>query len=157
MKSFPMHVVKVGNPQQWQLTYNGGNGNSVSVPANQSGDFTYDIVGVPGVTFAAQNPIWIQQGTAKPAGAVVDGQITNIAGGGTATLTFKDSNTTAGTLTYSLHFSDGTALDPIIENGGGTTPPPPPPTMARSYTDIAMYVAIGFILGFIIAWIMKRR
>lgn len=162
MNSFPMHVVQSGNPPTWGLTYNNGNGNSVSVPAKQTGDFSYTIVGVPGVTFATQNPLWIQSGTAKPAAATIDPQISNVSAGGTTTLTFHDSNTTAGTLTYSLHFSNGTQLDPIINNGGGETPPPPPPPPplhSTNYTDIAIYVVIGLVFGFLLAsavkWIKK--
>jgi hypothetical protein len=113
------------------MSYNGGSGGSVHVPAQNQGDFTYNIVNGGGVTFAAQNPIWIQQGTAKPLGPVVDSQITDVAGGGTTKLTFTDLNSgNPITLTYSLHFSDGSKIDPIIENGGGTGPPPPPPPLS---------------------------
>lgn len=79
----------------------------------------------------SSDPIWVQANS-KPTGPVVDGQIGNIAGKSSKTLTFVDQNSlpsssqpTPVTLTYQLNFTDGqgnpvTSIDPDIRNGGKT-------------------------------------
>jgi hypothetical protein len=90
----------------------------IAVAKGQTGSFQFDIVAPPGVSFASSNPLWIQPGSAKPTGPGVDPQFSPVSGAGTTTLSFGDTNTTAGDYPYSLHFSDGSTLDPIISNGG---------------------------------------
>ena len=173
MKSFEIKVEQKAG--QWQLFHDQAgdpSASSVSVPKGDTGLFSYKIVGSSGVKFAS-DPIWITSGTAKPTQTGVDAQITNVSSGGTNKLTFTDGNTEATTLTYILRFDDGTATDPIINNGGGGPPPPPPPPPdstssstvppspspqppATSYGNIALYVGIGVVIGFIIAWLVKR-
>lgn len=94
--------------------------------AKGSGDHNIkiDIANGNGITFAKENPLWIQQDTKPPAPIVSPtSQIdpAKISGAGTTTLKFKDSNSEAMTLKYSLHFEGGTgvmAIDPDIQNGG---------------------------------------
>lgn len=151
MKGFPIIVTKTGNPPAWLMSHHGGSASPITVPAKVSGDFTYNIVNGGGVTFAAQNPIWIKQGTAKPTAPVVDGQITNVAGGGTTTLKFTDLNSgNPVTLTYSLHFSDGTQIDPIIENQGGG-----PGLIGPDYS--VYYIAGAVLLAAVLLVLLFRR
>jgi hypothetical protein len=174
MKSFAIDVKEVNG--HWQLFHAGttSSANSVTVPAQEQGLFDYKIVSSSSVKFAS-DPIWIKDSTVKPTNKVVDSQIINLSGAGKTNLTFTDLNHNNPTiLTYKLFFSDGSSTDPIINNGGGSSPPPPPPPppplsvssastnesspqpTAVSYTNIAIYVGIGVIIGFIIAWLVKR-
>jgi hypothetical protein len=92
----------------------------IDIAYKTQADFTFTIVTQGPVTFANDpNAIWIQKGTAKPKSGV-DGQITNLSGGGTKVLKFHDTNIDKSTLTYTLNFTAGAPqIDPIIENGGG--------------------------------------
>ena len=124
-----LNVIQLGSGSKkyWQLSHNGEFGGpnhypKVDVIAGAGADFEIDIVNPHGVTFS-NDPIWIQAGTAKPTGKVIDPQITNIQGGGTTKLTFHDYNSgTATPLTYVLNFTGAPSLDPIIQNGGGGPP-----------------------------------
>ena len=96
----------------------------IDVPKGPSDvPFKFQITGpgTQGITFGS-DPIWVaaDDGSgASPKEAGVHSQITSVSGGGTKSLTFTDLNSEKVTLTYQLNFSDGSTLDPIINNGGG--------------------------------------
>lgn len=108
----------------WWMSYgtqSGGPGSypQVTVPNGTNANFKYTIINTPGVTFGS-DPIWIQAGTTKPTQPGVDGHFNVPPGQNGTTLNFHDNNKGNGeTLSYVLRFSDGTTLDPIINNGGG--------------------------------------
>jgi hypothetical protein len=95
----------------------------VEAPPNHNTYFKITIEDGNGITFS-KDPIWIQEGTAKPLKHVIDPQISKIRGQDTTELTFRDANSGGQkTLTYVLNFNSGAPqLDPIIQNGGGGPP-----------------------------------
>ena len=118
--------VSQGSNQGWNLQHcltSGGPGHypSLSAAYNEQPTFNFEITNQPGVNFDSTTPVWVTVGTSKPT-QLDAGLITSITGAGTRNLSFKDLNNYNGgdpaTLTYTLRFSDGTATDPIIQNGG---------------------------------------
>jgi hypothetical protein len=123
MKTDKADIKLVANPKhggvEWRMAVGAGNANGpghypkLPVAYDNDGQFTFTILNSK-ATFAA-NPIEVQAGTGKPSG--IDPQFT-FTGAGTKTLTVHDSNQKAADYNYVLHFSDGSTLDPIIQNGG---------------------------------------
>lgn len=122
------------NPQPDQCGNSKATYPSVTVPQNNGAQpFQFKIVkDTTGLNIQfSSDPIWVQANS-KPTGPGVNGQIINLAGNSTKTLTFVDQNTLPSstqpapiTLTYQLNFTDGqgkavTPIDPDIRNGGKT-------------------------------------
>lgn len=159
-------TVVLNRPQgtnEWKMSLNGGVSHgaghypTVHVGLQNDGDFTYTITPASGTTFS-NDPIWIQKGLTKPPSAGVDSQITNITGQGTTVLKFHDSNQDAGQLTYVLNFSDGTKLDPIIDNGGHPMiGPRPSNSITLDYATFAIVLLIVLIIGGVAGWLIGRR
>lgn len=140
----------------WELevvgTGKGGPGHypEAKVKEKYGGNFQITIADADNVTFS-NDPIWIQTGTAKPNHRVVDSQIdpSSIKGQNGKVLTFHDFNSGPKlTLTYQLNFSDGTTLDPIIQNGGGTIP-------KSIFGDYAVLLG-AVLMGALVALVVRR-
>jgi hypothetical protein len=123
-----------GGTNGWHMNIAGqGKGGPNNYPKavvkhGSNADFHFAITG-PGtqnITFADINPISIAPDTGTGSPTVIGNnsdQIVNISVGGKKVLSFTDLNTDPpAKLTYQLNFSDGSKLDPIIENGGGGPP-----------------------------------
>ena len=110
------------NGQDYGSTYP-----KMSVPKDTSGVFNFTIT--QGASFAANGnggkieAIGIVGGAAKPPQAGVGSNQISVATPTGTTLSFTDSNslTVPNKLNYILYFTDGTKVDPIIDNGGCCT------------------------------------
>jgi hypothetical protein len=149
---------------QWSMVYQGttygpGQYPKIGIPCNSHGNFTFTIQGNSSVGFSSYNlpastPISVAQGTAKPNGNSVDSQITGISVSNNGkVLQFSDSNLNQGSLNYVLHFTDGSSLDPIIQNGGGCCTMMPPSTGGGIRLTSTSFVA-GLVAGFLIALLL---
>lgn len=114
---------------------------ALSVPYDQTADFSFQIVGSPGVTFAATDPF---QAKSNGNGKSDFKDQFDVSQGGERTLTVSDKNGQklkkpykGGDYYYELHFSDGSTLDPVITNGGCCNA-----VGAQSYLP---YLAIGVV------------
>ena len=116
----------------------------------------------------APDPLWAQWNATKPAegwpqkpSGPDGGQLIDIKGSGTQELTFRDTNTKQGTITYQLNFVDQTnqpvtPLDPEIKNGGqGFTQDN---FLANQSTGTILLLAVLLVVigGFIGALVGKR-
>ena len=168
--SEPVNVTYVpqGANQGWNLQHcleSGGPGHYpvLSAAYDEHPTFTFNITNLPGVTFAAADPVWVQVGTAKPT-APDPALLAHIQGAGTRTLSFQDVNGgPTATLTYTLRFSNGSATDPIIQNGGccqvATTPGGGTSgawyASSNFWTGLVIGFAAAVILAVIIRWVRR--
>lgn len=114
---------------------------------------TFDIVDNPQGAKFAKDPIWIQMDT-KPTQKPPPGAEKNQIGAwklmnNDQQLVVVDWNDAPGTLHYALNFSDGTKLDPVIENGGGIKPPGSL-MMWADYVSFAVVALVAFALGLLV-------
>jgi hypothetical protein len=157
----PVKVSNVANgPNKgWNLQHcleSGGPGHYpvLSAAYNDHPTFTFQIVGQKMVYFA-NDPVWVAVGTAKPT-KLDAGLIGPVSGAGTRTISFQDLNHSTGpqTLTYTLRFSDGTATDPIIQNGGCCHVVNSfLPTTTETFV---VELAIAFLVGVLVAIAVQR-
>lgn len=129
----------------------------VTVPKGQhNATFQFKIMGDSGISFAPESvptkvggPIWIHK-KGDPNGPGVHGQIYDVKGAKTKTLTFIDKNDDAVTLKYQLNFVDAqgkavTALDPEIINGGGN----------RLWDNTALLIGGGVAVALLGLWVWR--
>jgi len=113
--------VQNGNAKDWWMSHLGkdygpGNYPEIAVDYGKKADFTFTIK--QGSANFATNAITIQKGKGKPNGGGGNDKQITITSQTANQLQFSDSNQVQGPLNYILHFSDGSTLDPIIDNGG---------------------------------------
>ena len=105
---------------------------------------------VPNVTFASNDPIWVQMdskpGNQKPPVGADQNQIGawKIMNDGKQ-LVVLDWNTVAGDLHYKLNFNGHGSLDPVIENGGGVKPPFT--KFLHEHADVIGVALVALLLG----------
>lgn len=154
------------NNGQWSMKYLGtsygpGNYPPIIIDYNRKGDFTFKIQPGAAGSFdlnGTAGAITVAKGDVKPNGAGVYKQITVSKDSTPTVLKFSDSNTEKTHMNYVLHFTDGTKLDPIIQNGGGccTFTQPGVGTTTLSTTSLVAYLALAFFVGIIIGVLVGR-
>jgi len=156
--------VKGGSNPGWYMTHLGkesgpGQYPAIKIDYDRTADFTFTIKsGADFSTDPKTGPISIQKGNAKPTGGGVDNQIT-ITNQSAKVLQFNDSNKQKGDLNYVLHFSDGSQLDPIIDNGGCCQVDTGFWSQTRSLANDATFeawVAIAFVAGILVTLGARR-
>lgn len=145
---------------QWHMQYKGtygpGNYPKIEVDEDDGPHFiTFTITGNTNATFS-NDPIWVSD-SAKPKQAKLDhDQIVSwkVKQNGKKLIVF-DWNDRPGEIHYQLNFSDGTVLDPVIQNGGGTGGEPIIDDVAAGAILLAALVA--FTLGMWVYRLLDRR
>ena len=154
---------------EWKMSLDGGYPKGpkdypvIKVNAHDEGDFTFTITKASGTTFSS-DPIWIQKGTTKPGQHLVDGQITDVHVSDQGPqkgliLTFHDTNADVGKLAYLLNFTDGSKLDPIIDNGGhpaAGTQYASSTSLTLSYVNLGLMLVAALIIGLALGRLIRR-
>lgn len=156
-----MQLTVVRNPggkfDHWQGTANGQNcvpaDCSITVQHGNNGLINIAMSDPHGPTSGPQQVTFSSNPISVPSSA--QAEIHDITGAGTANLSFKDHNWKAATIKYTLNFKNAPSVDPIIQNDGGG------PSLHSAYlpastSAFAMDLAIAFLLGVIVALIVRR-
>jgi len=132
------------------------------VPKDTQGVFNFTIA--QGANFPLNGPgnkinaVGIVGGAAKPPQAGNGSGLISVSPPTATTLSFTDSNTTkaANKLNYVLYFTDGSKVDPIIDNGGCCTRSFWSSPVEFTGAQFAGLLVIAFVLGLVAMRIFRR-